>query len=91
MKRLGTVAVVGLGGGSIPFGFGLVPLEARLVASVWGSRSEMDELLALARREPSIVRSVEVMPLEDAQLAHERLRAGEVETRVVLDVAGTAS
>jgi len=90
VKRLGTVAVVGLGGGSIPFGFGLVPLEAKLVASVWGSRSEMDDLLALARREPSIVRDVEVMPLEDAQLAHERLRAGDVETRVVLDVAGTA-
>ncbi len=58
VKRLGTVAVVGLGGGSIPFGFGLVPLEAKLAASVWGSRTEMDDLLSPARREPSIVLDV---------------------------------
>lgn len=89
ISKLGTVSVVGLAGGSVPFGFGAVPLEARFVASVWGSRSQMDELLDLARREPSIIQPVEVMALADAQLAHERLRSGDVRGRIVLDVAGS--
>ncbi len=89
VARLGLVVVVGLGGGSIPFGFGSVPLEARFVASVWGSRDQMDELLDFARREPSIVQPVEVLPLAAAQTAHYRLRAGEVRGRLVLDINGT--
>ena len=88
IAKLGVVSVVGLAGGTIPFGFGAVPLEASFVASVWGSRSQMDELLDLARREPTIVAPVEVMALADAELAHQRLRSGDVKGRVVLDVAG---
>lgn len=89
VARLGVAVVVGLGGGSIPFGFGSVPLEARFVASVWGSRHQMDELLEFARREPSIVQPVEVLSLVDAQTAHSRLRAGDVRGRLVLDITGT--
>ncbi len=88
INKLGTVAVVGLAGGSIPFGFGAVPLEARFVASVWGSRSQLDELLDLARREPSIVQPVEVLPLADAQIAHDRMRSGDLRGRLVLDISG---
>ena len=87
IAKLGTVSVVGLAGGSVPFGFGAVPLEARFVASVWGSRSQMNELLDLARKEPTIVQPVEVMALADAQAAHDRLRSGDVRGRIVLDIA----
>lgn len=87
VARLGLVAVVGLYGGRIPFGFGAVPHEARFVTSVWGSRAQLDELLDLARREPSILNPVETLPLEHAQTAHDRLRAGAVKGRVVLTVA----
>ena len=82
------VVVVGLAGGTIPFGFGAVPHEATFVASVWGSRTQLDELLDLARREPSIVQPVEVLALHDAQTAHDRLRAGDLRGRIVLDIAG---
>jgi len=88
VARLGVVAVVGLAGGTIPFGFGAVPFETSFVASVWGSRSQLDELLQLALREPTIVQSVEVMPLEQAESAHQRLRSGDVRGRIVLDIAG---
>ncbi len=88
INKLGTVAVAGLAGGTIPFGLGPVPLEARFVASVWGSRAQLDELLAVARREPSIVQPVEVMALADAELAHQRLRSGDLRGRIVLDIAG---
>ena len=85
--RLGLVAVVGLYGGRIPFGFGAVPHEARFMSSVWGSRAQLDELIALAGREPSVLNPVETLPLQDAQTAHNRLRAGEIKGRVVLTVA----
>ena len=88
IAKLGVVSVVGLAGGTIPFGFGAVPLEASFVASVWGSRAQMDELLDLARREPDLVAPVEIMALADADLAHQRLRSGDVRGRVVLDIAG---
>ena len=87
VARLGLVTVVGLGGGRIPFGFSAVPHEARLMTSVWGSRVQLDELLALAAREPSVLNPVETLRLEDAQSAHDRLRAGKVEGRIVLTVA----
>lgn len=84
IARRGIVVVVGLGGGRLPFGFGIVPHEARFMSSVWGSRDELDELLAFAAREPSIVQPVETLPLADAQTAHDRLRAGDVRGRLVL-------
>ena len=84
VRRRGMVVVVGLAGGRLPFGFAAVPHEARFLTSVWGSRAQLDELLALARREPSIVQPVETLPLSDAQLAHDRLRAGDVRGRLVL-------
>ncbi len=88
VAKLGVVSVVGLAGGTVPFGFGAVPLEATFVASVWGSRAQMDELLDLARREPTVVAPVEVLPLASAEEAHQRLRAGDVRGRLVLDIAG---
>lgn len=84
VRRRGTVVVVGLAGGRIPFGFAAVPHEARFLTSVWGSRAQLDELLALARREPTIVQPVEILPLDQAQVAHDRLRAGDVRGRIVL-------
>lgn len=84
VRRRGLVIVVGLAGGRLPFGFAAVPHEARFMTTVWGSRSQLDELLALARREPSIVQPVETLPLDQAQAAHDRLRAGDVRGRLVL-------
>lgn len=84
VRRQGLVAVVGLYGGRIPFGLGAVPHEARFMSSFWGSRAQLDELLDLARSEPSIVQPVETLPLADAQLAHDRLRSGDLKGRLVL-------
>jgi propanol-preferring alcohol dehydrogenase len=84
VARQGLVIVVGLGLGRIPFGFGAVPHEARFMSSVWGSRSELDDLLACVRREPMLVRDVDVLPLAAAQDAHDRLRAGQTRGRIVL-------
>ena len=84
VARRGLVVAVGLYGGRVPFGVGAVPHEARFMSSIWGTRTQLGELLDLARREPSIIAPVETMALTDAQVAHDRLRAGDVEGRLVL-------
>ena len=84
VNRQGMIVAVGLGGGGVPVGFGTIPHEAKVMTSVWGSRRQLDELLDLARREPSVLPLIESLPLSQAQLAHDRLRAGNVEGRLVL-------
>jgi alcohol dehydrogenase, propanol-preferring len=83
VHRQGIVVVVGLYGGRIPFGLGTVPHEARFMSSIWGSNSELAQLLALAQRE-TIHHTVEAMPLSRAAVAHERLRSGDALGRIVL-------
>lgn len=86
VHKRGLVIVVGLFGGRIPWGFGAYRHEAAFMNSVWGSRAQLDELLALAAREPSIIQPVETMPLERAAEAHARVRAGDLRGRIVLTV-----
>ncbi len=89
--KQGVVVAVGLAGGRIPFGFGAVPHEAAFLSSVWGRRDQLDELLDLARREPSIVAEVEVLPLDRVAEAHQRLRDGDLRGRIVIDCASGAT
>jgi propanol-preferring alcohol dehydrogenase len=83
VDRQGILIAIGLHGGRVPFGFGAVPMEAKLTTSVWGSLDDFAELIALAQRE-QIRHVVERLPLTDAAIAHERLRKGDVKGRFVL-------
>jgi propanol-preferring alcohol dehydrogenase len=83
VARQGLVVVVGLFGGRIPFGLGTVANEARLTTSIWGSSAQLHELVDLAARN-ELAHAVEVLPLAQAQQAHDRLRAGDVDGRIVL-------
>ena len=83
VHRRGIVAVCGLYGGRVPFGIGAVPHEAQFMSSVWGTLTEMGELIDFAQNH-SIQYTVEPVALKDAELAHQRLRAGEVAGRLVL-------
>jgi alcohol dehydrogenase, propanol-preferring len=77
------VVVCGLYGGRVPFGIGAVPHEAQFMSSIWGTIPEMGELIAFARQHP-LQYTVEAMALEDAEIAHQRLRAGDVAGRIAL-------
>lgn len=83
VDRKGVAVVVGLFGGRIPFGLGAVPHEAHFLSSIWGSREELAELIALAQRE-RLQYTIETLPLEQAQGAHDMLRSGEARGRIVL-------
>jgi propanol-preferring alcohol dehydrogenase len=83
VDREGILIVVGLFGGTIPFGLGAVPHEAHLMSSIWGSRDELAELIELAQRE-RLEYTIDTMPLERAQEAHDLIRAGRAPGRIVL-------
>ncbi len=83
VARQGLVVVVGLYGGSIPFGFGQVPHEARFMTSVWGSLSQMRDMVGLAQRHP-LHSPIEVVGLDDVPSAHQRLHEGDVSGRFVI-------
>ena len=83
VDRQGVAIVVGLYGGRIPFGLGAVPHEAHFLSSIWGSRDELGELIELAQREP-LQYTIDTLPLEQAQRAHELIRSGEARGRIVL-------
>ena len=83
IDRQGIIIVVGLWGGRIQFGVGVLPSEAVLTTSIWGSLEELKELLEFAKNHP-LQHNVEPIPLEKAQHAHDMLRAGNINGRAVL-------
>lgn len=83
VQRRGIAIAVGLYGGRVPFGVGAVPHEAQFMSSIWGTVSELGELIDFAHRHP-IQYTVEAVPLDQAEAAHQRLRAGDVAGRLVL-------
>lgn len=83
INRQGIIVVVGLWGGRIEFGVGALPSEAVLTTSIWGSLDELKELLEFAQNHP-LQHSVEPIPFEKAQHAHDLLRAGSIKGRAVL-------
>ena len=87
VARQGLVVVVGLYGGTIPFGFGAVPHEARFMTSVWGTLDQMREMVALAQRNP-LHSPIELITLDDVSEAHERLERGDVSGRFVITPGG---
>ena len=83
----GLVSIVGEGGGTLPVSFDSPAIEVTVTTTAWGSLEDLRAVVALA---PELDWTVEPMPLRDAQLALERLAAGEVTGRIVL-VPGPAA
>ena len=82
-RPLGDVTIVGIAGGSVPFGFFSVPYEVSLQTTYWGSIVELVELLELARR-GAVRAQITTFALDDATSAYDLLRAGSVHGRAVV-------
>jgi propanol-preferring alcohol dehydrogenase len=80
----GLIVLVGEAGGSLSFGFDRQPVESWLTTVAWGSSEDLREVVRLAER-GRLKWDVETVALNDAASAHERLRAGNVVGRVVLE------
>lgn len=79
----GYVSIVGIGGGLMPTGFFSTPFGVSVRAPYWGSRSELREVLDLARVGAVTVHT-EVYGIDDAVTAYEKLHAGTVRGRAVI-------
>jgi len=77
------LTMVGLAGGTFPFGFGALPFECQLTLPYWGTAIELMEVLDLAR-EGKIGAHVERFPLDRIAEAYQRLREGSLEGRAVI-------
>jgi len=49
LAKQGILVIVGMGGGVLPISAFTLPAEAKVTTSMWGSYSELEEVLALAR------------------------------------------
>jgi len=83
----GAVQVIGLAGGTLPFGYGALPFGCSLTIPYWGSIVELLEVLELAR-DGRIRAHTERFALDQAADAYERLRAGTLQGRAVITPNG---
>ncbi|MEJ1090625.1 NAD(P)-dependent alcohol dehydrogenase [Microbacterium istanbulense] len=79
----GDIQIVGIGGGLLPTGFFSTPFGASVRAPYWGSRSELIEVLDLARSGEVGVH-VERFTLDTAVEAYTKLHDGQVRGRAVV-------
>ncbi|MFG3580649.1 NAD(P)-dependent alcohol dehydrogenase [Micromonospora chersina] len=84
----GQVLLVGLAGGTLPVRPvadepPTVPLETAVQVPFWGTRAELQEVIALARS-GQLQADVQTFPLAEAPEAYEMLRRGEIHGRAVI-------
>lgn len=79
----GDHTVVGLGGGSHPFQFGKVTLGVNMSMPYWGSKTELMEVVGLARQGKIHV-EIEKFPMEQILDVYDRMRQGKLKGRAVL-------
>jgi propanol-preferring alcohol dehydrogenase len=79
----GLIVLVGEAGGALPFGAERPAPESWLTTVAWGGLDDLRAVVRLAER-GRLTWSVDTMPLADAAVAHDRLRAGRVRGRLVL-------
>jgi alcohol dehydrogenase, propanol-preferring len=79
----GEIRVVGIGGGALPVGVQRTAWNVGVRAPYWGSRSELIEVLDLARS-GAVAVEVESFSLNDAPMAYERLHSGTLRGRAVV-------
>jgi len=83
----GHLAIVGLGGGLLPVGLGSVPYGATIHTPYWGSRGQLERVLAAGR--DGVVRpTVTEYAFEDVPAAYDDLRHGRVVGRAVVRPVG---
>lgn len=79
----GFLHIVGIGGGLLSTGFFSTPMGATVRAPYWGSRSELMEVLDLARA-GAVTVHVEQYGIDQAPEAYAKLHAGAVRGRAVV-------
>jgi propanol-preferring alcohol dehydrogenase len=82
-RPMGRIVLVGLGGGTIPVGWGHLATGAEFAISLGSSRSDLAEVCALAAA-GSLQLDLERFGFDEVETAYERLRAGTLTGRAVI-------
>lgn len=77
------IVMVGVGSGAVPVGIFTLPFETNVRAPYWGTRSELFEVLDLARS-GAIRVEIERFGLEDGPKAYEQMHARSLRGRAVI-------
>lgn len=85
--NLGTIAIVGAGGGTTRVSWGVLPLECDLFIPMAATIADLHEVIALAESGGLRV-EVEQFAFEDAPLAYDRFRRNDLEHRAVVNPNG---
>lgn len=81
---LGAISLVGLSGGTHPFGFGTQGRGARLFATTTCSLAQLAQLVNIVERDELTVQH-ETFAFDDVEKGYDLLRAGKVSGRAVID------
>ncbi|TXL57492.1 NAD(P)-dependent alcohol dehydrogenase [Aeromicrobium terrae] len=79
----GSIVIVGIGGGVLPAGFFSTPFGVRVRNTYWGTRPELEEIIALARTGQVSVET-ERFSLDEASEAYRRLGEDDIRGRAVV-------
>lgn len=82
-RPMGRIVLVGLGGGTMPVGWGHIATGAEFAISLGSSRSDLAEVCALAAQS-KLHHEVERFAFADVPVAYERMRAGTLSGRAVI-------
>lgn len=83
VRSPGSMALVGGGGGSVPFGHTTLPRGVDITSPTGASISDLHEVVALARSGRLRIET-EAFPLTDVTSAFDALRAGDLRSRAVV-------
>ena len=82
-SRKGIIVVVGAGGGTLPYASSWLQFETVVTGSVWGSRTELEEVLALATA-GRIKPHTQKFPLEEINEVFDLMKRGQLLGRAVI-------
>jgi alcohol dehydrogenase, propanol-preferring len=82
-SRKSILVLVGLAGGMLPFSFFALPAESIVTTSYWGSYTDLEEVLELART--GVVKAqIETFPLDQVDEVLNLLEQGKIKGRAVI-------
>jgi len=79
----GDLTIVGLGGGNYQYSMNGLPFGVSMTNPYWGSRTELMEVVGLARQKKIHI-AIEKYKLDEANEVYERMRQGKIKGRAVL-------
>lgn len=83
VRPRGQIVVVGIGGGTLPFSYGRLPLGSSVVSTYGGSILELAEVVALAET-GRIAPHITKFPLDQVEQVYEKMQNNELTGRAVL-------